>query len=188
MTTPEQIARETAEKKHVSMCFDCTRKLGFEKLWNDANTGTMGGTIGCELCGKSNWLRDIAIPAIERAIGGEEPKPTPTAEHITNEIVNTFNPWFLTRDDAKLLHKLILNALTQSQSRIAELESILERKGYRKSCDIPACNCGDTWNHGGHAEDRLREIADEVWENGVTTLDSIKRLKSQLDAAKEAKP
>lgn len=124
MTTPEQIARETAEKKHVSMCFDCTRKLGFEKLWNDANTGTMGGTIGCELCGKSNWLRDIAIPAIERAIGGEEPKPTPTAEHITNEIVNTFNPWFLTRDDAKLLHKLILNALTQFQSRIAELEEM----------------------------------------------------------------
>jgi hypothetical protein len=47
----------------------------------------------------------------------------------------------------------------------------LQSKGYRKSCDIRACNCGDQWNHGGHAEERLRELRDALpYVNGKTLL------------------
>lgn len=41
-------------------------------------------------------------------------------------------------------------------------ESALLRHGYRKTCDIPACNCGDQWTHGGHAAERLREFRYEL--------------------------
>jgi len=40
-------------------------------------------------------------------------------------------------------------------------ERALRMHGYRKSCDIPACNCGDQWIHGGTSERRLREVLDE---------------------------
>lgn len=59
-------------------------------------------------------------------------------------------------------------------------ESALLRHGYRKSCDIPACNCGDQWSHGGHAADRLREISDEIGENGFTLLAAARRLNERL--------
>lgn len=61
-------------------------------------------------------------------------------------------------------------------------EDALRLHGYRNSCDIPACNCGDGWSHGGHAAERLREIGDLVWENGVTPLNSVRRLFSERDA------
>jgi hypothetical protein len=40
-------------------------------------------------------------------------------------------------------------------------ERALQMRGYRKSCDIPACNCGDQWLHGGTAERRLHEVLEE---------------------------
>jgi hypothetical protein len=50
-------------------------------------------------------------------------------------------------------------------------ERALQSKGYRKECDIPACNCGPQWSHGGRAEERLREISDALpYQNGVTLL------------------
>jgi len=56
-------------------------------------------------------------------------------------------------------------------------EDALRRHGYRKSCDIPACNCGDQWNHGGHAAERLREISDALpYENGKTLLQRVQYL------------
>lgn len=57
----------------------------------------------------------------------------------------------------------------------------LRRHGYRESCDIPACNCGDQWNHGGHAAERLRELADVLYENGKTPLQVAKGLVDRLD-------
>ena len=52
-----------------------------------------------------------------------------------------------------------------------EAEYALQSKGYRKSCDIMACNCGDQWNHGGHAQERLRELRDALpFVNGKTLL------------------
>jgi len=47
-------------------------------------------------------------------------------------------------------------------------EDALRHHGYRKSCDIPACNCGDQWYHGGHASERLRELSEIIRENGKT--------------------
>lgn len=74
-------------------------------------------------------------------------------------------------------------ALEASDASAANAEGALLRKGYRKTCDIPACNCGDNWTHGGHAEERLREIADVVWENGRTVLQSVEALKQRAEKA-----
>lgn len=71
------------------------------------------------------------------------------------------------------------------QSRLDAAESALRRKGYRRSCDIPACNCGDQWNHGGHASERLSELSDVIRENGVTLLDAAKNLVQRLGDAEE---
>lgn len=54
----------------------------------------------------------------------------------------------------------------------------MDARGYRP-CNIPACNC-PYW-HGGHLEDRFREIQDALDEgnvntNGITILDAIKGL------------
>ena len=58
-------------------------------------------------------------------------------------------------------------------------EDALWRKGYRKTCDIPACNCGSQWSHGGNAAQRLSEIADALRGagfNGGTLLSNIDEL------------
>lgn len=57
-------------------------------------------------------------------------------------------------------------------------EDALYRKGYRKSCDIPACNCGDQWTHGGHADARLQEIDEALYPrtNGKTILTAVNEL------------
>lgn len=75
--------------------------------------------------------------------------------------------------------------VAELRQRLEKAESALTRKGYRKECSIPACNCGDNWSHGGLAEERLREISDEVWENGVPTLDSVRRLKERAEKAEK---
>lgn len=72
----------------------------------------------------------------------------------------------------------------EERSRIAE--SALEKHGYRRECNIPACNCPPHWNHGGHAAERLHEIADEVWENGKTALQSVKDLRTRAETAETA--
>jgi hypothetical protein len=69
----------------------------------------------------------------------------------------------------------------------------LEREGYRR-CDIPVCNCG-RW-HGGHWQQRLREIEEVVEpENGETLLAAVKRVcalpdepsaLSEMEARKDA--
>lgn len=57
-------------------------------------------------------------------------------------------------------------------------EDALLRRGYRKSCDIPACNCGDQWTHGGHANARLYEVSEALMQadcrrNGETILADV---------------
>lgn len=71
--------------------------------------------------------------------------------------------------------------------RAEKAEDALERKGYRKSCDIPACNCGDRWTHGGNASTRLEEISNELSEltQGVTILDAIRQLKERVQELEE---
>jgi hypothetical protein len=55
-------------------------------------------------------------------------------------------------------------ALTALRAEAAQVAAFLGRAGYRR-CDIPACNCGSF--HGGHAEDRLREIGEALDEAGA---------------------
>jgi hypothetical protein len=66
-------------------------------------------------------------------------------------------------------------------------EDALRHHGYRKTCDIPACNCGDQWFHGGNASMRLMEIADELGERtqGKTILQALKELEQSLATARE---
>ena len=83
------------------------------------------------------------------------------------------------------------NARLKKELDIAERS--LRNNGYRKQCDIAACNCGPQWHHGGHANDRLREIADALpYHNGGTLLSRIieivndrERLQQALDKSKE---
>lgn len=69
-------------------------------------------------------------------------------------------------------------ALVEQDERLRRAESALRHHGYRESCDIPACNCGDQWMHGGHAEARLSEIREKLddlrdsaeWGNAVALI------------------
>ncbi len=54
----------------------------------------------------------------------------------------------------------LLTQVRRAEAERDEAERALRSKGYRKSCDIPVCNCGDQWAHGGHAERRLHEFED----------------------------
>lgn len=65
-----------------------------------------------------------------------------------------------------------------------EAERALRHHGYRKSCDIPACNCGDQWHHGGYAVERLLEIGEALpYVNGKTILMTVKEMCQQLAEA-----
>lgn len=77
-----------------------------------------------------------------------------------------------------------------ARQRITRMEAFLEQSGYRR-CDIAACNC-ESW-HGGHANERLREISDSLQEAGLNggtvhggVLEFIRRAeaeKARADAA-----
>lgn len=61
-------------------------------------------------------------------------------------------------------------------------ERALRYQGYRKSCDIAACNCGDQWQHGGHANERLREISDALpYADGMTVLQRVVKLRQDYE-------
>lgn len=66
-----------------------------------------------------------------------------------------------------------LDGVTKERNRLAERAEagdralfFLERCGYRR-CDNPVCNC-DSW-HGGHYQDRFREIEEAIEEGGTDT-------------------
>lgn len=83
-------------------------------------------------------------------------------------------------------HRALASAYAEVEKRLAVAERALLGKGYRKSCDIPACNCGDQWNHGGHANERLREISDAMpYENGKTVLQQVESLTAKLAEAEQ---
>ena len=67
--------------------------------------------------------------------------------------------------------------LRQVEGERDRAEGALIRAGFRKDCDIAACNCGPQWGHGGHASQRLREIADALpYQNGGVLLERIESL------------
>ena len=69
-------------------------------------------------------------------------------------------------DSAKSLRQCA-DEIDALKEKLDTAESALLRKGYQKSCDIPACNCGDQWHHGGHAEARLREFREAFDQEGI---------------------
>lgn len=80
---------------------------------------------------------------------------------------------------------IVTATITRLTAELKAAEDAMHMKGYQKSCDIQACNCGDQWNHGGNADERLRELRDELDTNGVTILDAVKALKAELMDVKE---
>lgn len=60
-----------------------------------------------------------------------------------------------------------------TEARLNDALRFIERRGYWR-CDIPACNC-NSW-HGGNAELRLDEIAEELGDEtqGKTLLQAVK--------------
>ena len=70
------------------------------------------------------------------------------------------------------------------KERLAVAERALYRHGYRPECDIPACNCGRQWSHGGNAATRLSEISYALGgrQNGRTLLAAIEELVAKDDA------
>lgn len=82
-------------------------------------------------------------------------------------------------------HRALADRLAEVARERDEAERALRSKGYRKECDIPACNCGRQWNHGGHAESRLREIDEALpYENGKTILQRVEGVVRQLNDAR----
>jgi len=75
-----------------------------------------------------------------------------------------------------------LAAVTAERDRA---ERALRAKGYRRDCDMAACNCGPQWTHGGHASERLREISEVLpYENGKTILERVEQVVKERDALK----
>lgn len=78
--------------------------------------------------------------------------------------------------------------IARLRGRVERAEYRLEADGYRERCDIPACNCGDQWAHGGYAHQRLREISDalEGRDNGATILAAVEQLMRDERALRDA--
>ena len=91
-------------------------------------------------------------------------------------------------DRPRYLSDNALKALDELAEMASAARDALISKGYRESCDIPACNCGDQWNHGGHAEYRLKEIHDALGDltNGTTALKVIQGLIQKARSAQES--
>lgn len=93
-----------------------------------------------------------------------------------------FSSHAMVLDLARLIasHREVENSLDSA-------EDSLRRKGYRKSCDILACNCGDQWNHGGLADERLREIRDALpYVTGKTILARVEDIVAEVTRLRTA--
>lgn len=74
------------------------------------------------------------------------------------------------------------DAIEKLSAEVERRADFMARAGYRP-CDIPACNC-DSW-HGGHANERLRELRDELDTNGTTILGAVQKLKAEVERLKQ---
>jgi hypothetical protein len=85
----------------------------------------------------------------------------------------------------------LLDRIAQAERERDAAEDSLRRRGYRKSCEIPACNCGDQWNHGGYADQRLGEIRAALDDSpidleGKTLLTGVKELSAMAGERDDA--
>lgn len=86
------------------------------------------------------------------------------------ESIDPASMWF--GNAADLIRRLAAAKASAERER-DDRAGFMRREGYRE-CSIAACNC-NSW-HGGHASDRLMEIADIVPHNGVILKDAIAAL------------
>lgn len=74
-----------------------------------------------------------------------------------SERQHTFDEAEIAAQEERVCEQLgIIGAL---EAENAKRRDFMQRAGYRP-CDIPQCNC-DLWHHG-HADERLRELSDEL--------------------------
>ena len=84
-------------------------------------------------------------------------------------------------------HQSLTDKLREAETARDRAEQALRANGYRKDCDIPACNCGPQWNHGGHANQRLSELSDALpYENGKTVLQRAQSLVEKVTELEQA--
>ena len=110
----------------------------------------------------------------------------PRADYIENEIDRLAGLYAALR--ALLPEQNDLLADEKERRDVAE--RALEQKGCWKTCMIPACNCGDQWAHGGHADERLSELSYMLEQNapdpnGKTLREELASLITERDAACE---
>jgi hypothetical protein len=87
-------------------------------------------------------------------------------------------------------HEALRARLVQVEGNLSVAEDALLRHGYRKSCSIAACNCGDQWSHGGSARERLTEIGEAfdsagIDRNGKTLLQATNETIARAEKAEQ---
>jgi len=159
MTLEESVAFFDGEKT------DATGKL---REWERAVAGLLAHGRRT-VAARSAHADDLPSCACGEQWGGEswhDPKCEVYARFIalTAELAaarQEFAEWLDASRKALDAHAEVVAERDAAREERDVAERALRMHGYRKSCDIPACNCGDQWHHGGTAERRLREVLDE---------------------------
>jgi hypothetical protein len=118
-------------------------------------------------------LRDGLAKALYEAFASRMGKPDQKWESATIQARDAFGA------DADTCLAYFHGVNAELKDRLDVAERALSHHGYRNSCGIPACNCGDQWNHGGHAVARLDEIASATqdhYRNGELLLTRVERI------------
>ena len=127
-------------------------------------------------------LREGLAKALYEAFASRMGKPDQKWESATIQAREAFGA------DADTCLAYFHDVNEELKGRLDVAERALSHHGYRKSCDIPACNCGDRWNHGGHAAERLSEISSvtgDYYRNGESLATRIQRIVAIADGNAE---
>ncbi len=128
------------------------------------------------------WLRKVGALYTEQAVPGIQSKPFVPAEYYDDQ-----------REELERYRNASVYKLLAPRSEVDHLRKelrhalgFIEMQGYRR-CDIPACNC-PYW-HGGNADERLRELSDELGDltQGTTILGAVQALREKLQQAEAAR-
>ena len=138
----------------------------------------------------NNELREGLALAIQKSLGVQwDAKPVPGREWDPDSWTATGGIIDLTViADAALAYIRKHDSHADQKERLDTAEHALLAHGYRKSCGIPACNCGDQWNHGGHAMERLSGIeaaTADYYRNGELLLTRAERIVAIADGHAE---
>jgi len=191
MVLPEDWPEDSAHENgcYMNRCCVCSREFRGHKR-----------RATCKAC---TVTEPIKLPPIPDKIVGWYTTHRPDVEawgrlaveqatadlHIEAKSLRTGLTFALTREqDAIKQAQRLLAERDELKAELAAAEYALRSRGYRKSCEISACNCGDQWSHGGNAEARLRELSSElhgspVDMNGKTLLAGLSELVERAEKA-----